>query len=162
MKKQLQKLRRFFVRTKNYNASLARPVSHSACDDDDDGNRLSGAFIVVLLLHIVAVVGVFAFARITESRDSALPPKGPTQTPAGKTPGPKAAPPAVAQEFMVRQGSLEQLRTTPSGRVFLAEALAVDISATQIRAALQRGEQASSLISPVVLDYIQQHNLYKI
>jgi nicotinate-nucleotide adenylyltransferase len=70
-------------------------------------------------------------------------------------------PPAVAQEIETRQGSLEQLRTTPSGRVFLAEALAVDISATQIRAALQRGEQANSLISPVVLDYIQQHNLYK-
>jgi nicotinate-nucleotide adenylyltransferase len=70
-------------------------------------------------------------------------------------------PPAVAQEIETRQGSLEQLRTTPSGRVFLAEALAVDISATQIRAALQRGKQANSLISEVVLDYIQQHNLYK-
>ncbi len=73
-----------------------------------------------------------------------------------------ALPPAVAQEIAVRQGSLEQLRTTPSGRVFLAETLAVDVSATQIRSALQRGEQANSLISPVVLDYIQQHNLYKI
>lgn len=73
-----------------------------------------------------------------------------------------ALPPAVAQEIAVRQGSLEQLRTTPSGRVYLAEALAVDVSATQIRSALQRGEQANSLISPVVLDYIQQHNLYKI
>jgi nicotinate-nucleotide adenylyltransferase len=73
-----------------------------------------------------------------------------------------ALPRAVAQEIETRQGSLEQLRTTPSGRVFLAEALAVDISATQIRAALQRGEQANSLISPIVLDYIQQHNLYKI
>jgi nicotinate-nucleotide adenylyltransferase len=73
-----------------------------------------------------------------------------------------ALPPAVAQEIAVRQGSLEQLRTTPSGRVFLAETLDVDVSATQIRAALQRGEQANSLISPVVLDYIQQHNLYKI
>jgi nicotinate-nucleotide adenylyltransferase len=73
-----------------------------------------------------------------------------------------ALPSAVAHEIETRQGSLEQLRTTPSGRVFLAEALAVDISATQIRAALQRGEKANSLISPVVLDYIQQHNLYKI
>jgi nicotinate-nucleotide adenylyltransferase len=72
-----------------------------------------------------------------------------------------ALPPAVAHEIETRQGSLEQLRTTPSGRVFLAEALAVDISATQIRAALQRGEQANSLIPVVVLDYIQQHNLYK-
>ena len=73
-----------------------------------------------------------------------------------------ALPPAVAQEIATRQGSLEQLRTTPSGRIFLAEALAVDISATQIRAALQRGEQANSFISEVVLDYIQQHHLYKI
>ncbi len=72
-----------------------------------------------------------------------------------------ALPSAVAQEIETRQGSLEQLRTTPSGRVYLAEALAVDISATQIRAALQRGEQANSLIPGVVLDYIQQHNLYK-
>jgi nicotinate-nucleotide adenylyltransferase len=73
-----------------------------------------------------------------------------------------ALPPAVAREIETRQGSLEQLRTTPSGRMFLAETLAVDISATQIRAALQRGEQANSLIPEVVLDYIQQHNLYKI
>ena len=74
-------------------------------------------------------------------------------------------PPAVAHEISVRQGSLDQLRTTPSGRVFLAETLAVDISATQIRAALRgdagAGIEACSLIPPVVLDYIQQHHLYK-
>jgi nicotinate-nucleotide adenylyltransferase len=74
-------------------------------------------------------------------------------------------PPAVAAEITVRQGSLDQLRTTPSGRVYLAETLAVDISATQIRAALrgegQPGIDACSLIPPVVLDYIQQHHLYK-
>ena len=74
-------------------------------------------------------------------------------------------PPAVAETISVRQGSLEQLRTTPSGKVFLAETLAVDISATQIRAALQEQDsvaiKASSLIPPVVLDYIQQHQLYK-
>ena len=73
-----------------------------------------------------------------------------------------ALPPAVAQELLLRQGSLDQLRSTPSGHTYLAQTLDVDISATQVRAALQRGEQANSLISPVVLDYIQQHNLYKI
>jgi nicotinate-nucleotide adenylyltransferase len=73
-----------------------------------------------------------------------------------------ALPPAVAQEFLLRQGSLDQLRSTPSGHTYLAQTLDVDISATQVRAALQRGELANSLISPVVLDYIQQHNLYKI
>jgi nicotinate-nucleotide adenylyltransferase len=74
-------------------------------------------------------------------------------------------PPAVASMISVRQGSLDQLRTTPSGKVFLAETLAVDISATQIRAALQEEVSVAlelrSLIPPVVLDYIQQHQLYK-
>jgi nicotinate-nucleotide adenylyltransferase len=73
-----------------------------------------------------------------------------------------ALPAAVATELQQRQASLEQLRNTPSGHCYLAQTLDVDISATQVRAALQRGETANSLISPVVLDYIQQHNLYKI
>ncbi|RJG27317.1 nicotinate-nucleotide adenylyltransferase [Massilia cavernae] len=72
-----------------------------------------------------------------------------------------ALPAAVAEELEKRRSGIAQLRSTPSGKVFLAEALAVDISATEIRTALQRGEQANSLISPVVLDYIQQHKLYK-
>lgn len=72
-----------------------------------------------------------------------------------------ALPAAVAEELGKRRSSIEQLRSAPSGMVYLAEALAVDISATQIRNALQRGEKPNSLISPVVLDYIQQHNLYK-
>ena len=71
-------------------------------------------------------------------------------------------PPAVLEQLTARLGSLAQCRNTPSGLAYLAETLDVDISATQIRAALQRGEKAISLISPVVLDYIQQHNLYKI
>jgi nicotinate-nucleotide adenylyltransferase len=73
-----------------------------------------------------------------------------------------ALPAAVATELQQRRGNLAQLRNTPSGHAYLAQTLDVDISATQVRAALQRGEQANSLISPVVLDYIQQHNLYKI
>ena len=73
-----------------------------------------------------------------------------------------ALPKAVATELEQRLGSLALLRNTPSGHAYLAENLAVDVSSTQVRAALQRGEQANSLISPVVLDYIQQHNLYKI
>ncbi|HEU4843339.1 MAG TPA: nicotinate-nucleotide adenylyltransferase [Burkholderiaceae bacterium] len=69
--------------------------------------------------------------------------------------------PDVAQEFARRLGSPEQIRNTPHGLTYLAQDFAVDISATQIRAALQRGEQANSLIAPRVLDYIEQHNLYK-
>jgi len=70
-------------------------------------------------------------------------------------------PDEVAAEFSRRAGSLADIRSTPHGLAYLAPDLAVDISATQIRAALQRGQAASSLIPPLVLDYIEQHNLYR-
>ena len=70
-------------------------------------------------------------------------------------------PKAVADEFARRLGTLEHIRNTPHGLTYLAQDFAVDISATQIRAALERGDTADSLISPLVLDYIEQHNLYK-
>lgn len=75
--------------------------------------------------------------------------------------------PAAVQEEIQGNGhggrlaTPERVRTTPAGSICLAPDLAVDMSSTSIRAALQRGEQPSSLISPVVLDYIEQHNLYK-
>jgi nicotinate-nucleotide adenylyltransferase len=67
----------------------------------------------------------------------------------------------VAQEFAHRAGSPEQIRNTAQGLAYLAPNLAVDISATAIRAALQRGEHPISLVPPGVLDYIEQHHLYK-
>lgn len=67
----------------------------------------------------------------------------------------------VAAAFSARLGTLESIRNTPHGLTYLAQDFAVDISATQIRAALQRGDRANSHISPRVLDYIEQHNLYK-
>ncbi|MYM68771.1 nicotinate-nucleotide adenylyltransferase [Pseudoduganella sp. FT55W] len=70
-------------------------------------------------------------------------------------------PAAVEQAFSSRLGTPEQIRNTPHGLTYLAQDFAVDISATQIRAALQRGEPANSLIPPLVLDYIEQHHLYK-
>lgn len=69
MKNQLHKIRRLFIRTRKFNAASARAAIPDISDHDDDGeNRLSGAFIVVLFLHIVAVIGVFAFAKIKDSR----------------------------------------------------------------------------------------------
>ena len=80
----------------------------------------------------------------------------------------EALPPAVAQELAPRLASPGQVRTTPAGLVCLAHTLAVDISATQVRAALREGhvpgtdaKEVNSLVPPVVLDYIQQHHLYK-
>lgn len=70
-------------------------------------------------------------------------------------------PAAVAAAFSGRLGTPDNIRNTPHGLTYLARDFAVDISATQIRAALQRGEQANSLIPPLVLDYIEQHHLYR-
>jgi LysM repeat protein len=70
MKKQLNQLRRFFARTgaRKLNAATAREVIPASYDDDDSSNRLSGAFIVVLVLHVIALVGVFAFSRMKDPK----------------------------------------------------------------------------------------------
>jgi nicotinate-nucleotide adenylyltransferase len=81
----------------------------------------------------------------------------------------EALPPAVARELAPRLAPPGQVRTTPAGLVCLAHTLAVDISATQVRAALHEGyeghteakAEVNSLVPRVVLDYIQQHHLYK-
>jgi nicotinate-nucleotide adenylyltransferase len=70
-------------------------------------------------------------------------------------------PPAVAQELEHRLAEPKALRTSPSGLVCVVHTLAVDISATEVRDAIRNGENANMLVAPVVLDYIQQHNLYK-
>jgi nicotinate-nucleotide adenylyltransferase len=74
-----------------------------------------------------------------------------------------ALPPAVAAELAQRRASFDDVRASPAGKVCLAHTLAVDISATQVRTALHAGRRADigALVAPQVLDYIQQHNLYK-
>ena len=72
-----------------------------------------------------------------------------------------ALPPPVAEELARRRALPDQLRATPAGLVCVVHTLAVDISATQIRDALGSGNDANSFLPPEVLDYIQQHNLYK-
>lgn len=92
-KNPFQTFRQFLVRTRKYNTTATRSATPMSYDDDDNGTRLSGAFIIVLLLHIIAVVGVFAFARIKESRKLSTPPETSTQTAASKTAGGKTTPP---------------------------------------------------------------------
>ncbi|MGO4475606.1 nicotinate-nucleotide adenylyltransferase [Massilia sp. 2TAF26] len=72
-------------------------------------------------------------------------------------------PPAVAQELTPRLATPEEVRASKAGKVCLAHTLAVDISATEVRAALKDNapSKVSALLAPQVLDYIQQHNLYK-
>ncbi|MGZ5202912.1 MAG: nicotinate-nucleotide adenylyltransferase [Telluria sp.] len=70
-------------------------------------------------------------------------------------------PPSVAQQLAPRLSTPGEVRASPAGRVCLAHTLAVDISATTVRDAIRHGNNANGLVAPVVLDYIQQHHLYK-
>lgn len=87
----------------------------------------------------------------------------------------ESLPPLVAQELSARLATPDAVRASAHGKVCLAQTLAVDVSATRIRAALQAGTDAAKdallrsatdadMNAPAmaqVLDYIQQHNLYK-
>ncbi len=66
----------------------------------------------------------------------------------------------VAQVFSQRLGTPEQLRTSAYGLCFFDESLAMDISATAIRATLEKGTSPQALLPAAVLDYIQHHHLY--
>lgn len=73
----------------------------------------------------------------------------------------EALPPMVAQELSARLATPDTVRLMAHGKVCLAPTLDVDLSSSQLRAALQSGADASALGMAQVLDYIQQHNLYK-
>ena len=73
-------------------------------------------------------------------------------------------PAAVAAEFRGRLVAPERLCNKPAGQTCIAPDLAVDISSTRIRQALAAGNYQHDSGSPIpapVLDYIEQHNLYK-
>lgn len=77
-----------------------------------------------------------------------------------------ALPPQVAAEWSARTGDATALHGAPGGRSFLLETLALDVSATGIRAALAGGGGAGGpelarLVPAGVLDYIQAHRLYR-
>jgi len=69
-------------------------------------------------------------------------------------------PPEVAREFKRRDASAEQIRNSAHGLTCLVTDLAIDISATEIRASFERGELPEALVPTGVLDYIKQHHLY--
>jgi LysM repeat protein len=101
MKNPMQKLRRFFVRPRTFNVTATRTASQTPIADDDgsEGTRLSSAFIVVLILHIVAVAGVFAFARIKENRKDNATQNNPAPTASPKNVPPKPPAPTTAASF---------------------------------------------------------------
>lgn len=70
-------------------------------------------------------------------------------------------PAAVVREFTRRAASPEQICAAPHGLTYFAPNLCVDISSTQVRTMLSRGEEPDSLIPAAVLDYIKLHHLYR-
>lgn len=70
-------------------------------------------------------------------------------------------PAEVTREITRRNASAAQLRSTPGGLIHLADNLALDVSATAIRQALQQDKNTDELLPRAVLDYIHQHHLYK-
>jgi nicotinate-nucleotide adenylyltransferase len=72
-----------------------------------------------------------------------------------------SVPDAVMREFSRRAASPAQIRNTAYGLTYLASNLAVDISATEIREILHNGALPDALVPSGVLDYIEQHHLYK-
>lgn len=67
----------------------------------------------------------------------------------------------VAQEWSERKGTPQEIKLAPAGKTLVAQDLAWDVSATDIRRELKQKQQTTSLIPPKVLDYIQQHHLYR-
>ncbi len=82
-------------------------------------------------------------------------------------------PVAVAEAWSARAGDAEALRSAPAGRSFLLEGLLLEVSATDIRAALASNAVANDAVDDVtraslgrlvpsaVLDYIQANHLYR-
>jgi LysM repeat protein len=129
MKKQLNQLRRFFARTgtRKLNAATAREVIPASYDDDDNSNRLSGAFIVVLALHVIALVGVFAFSRMKDPKPTALSPSSTQSSSLATEPvvTPKPDPTFASQEAtptpapapVAQYASLQSTKPSPAASV---------------------------------------------
>jgi nicotinate-nucleotide adenylyltransferase len=76
-----------------------------------------------------------------------------------------ALPATVARSWTARAGDASAMRAAPAGRSFLLEGLSLDVSATDIRAALATHATSSAplerLVPAPVLDYIRVNHLYR-
>ena len=76
-------------------------------------------------------------------------------------------PAVVQQAWSARSADAAALRSTPAGHSFLLEGLALDVSATDIRASLhdeglhESHATLGRVVPPAVLDYIQENHLYR-
>jgi nicotinate-nucleotide adenylyltransferase len=71
----------------------------------------------------------------------------------------------VRRAWFARAGDAAALHAAPAGRSFVVEDLALDVSATDIRALLAAGRDRDPavvrLVPPPVLDYIRTNHLYR-
>lgn len=156
MKIRIPKFRRLFVRTRTYKATAAQAAAPTSQDDDEGTNRLSGAFLVVLLLHIIAVVGVFAFARIKESRIRNTAPDKPVQTTAKAV----AAKPAAAKASAPTPAAVIAAATPPQAAP--REAVKTPSSSTHNIHIVKDGETLSKIAfaySTGVPDFVSTNKL---
>lgn len=137
------------MRTKKLNLTATRNTMPTTYEEDDDGSsRLSGAFVVVLLLHVVAIVGVFAFSRINEGRVVTAPKSvsaAPENPVAGTKPAtPKASPVASATTSEHRQSDVQKAApaVAPAGRTYV-----VKTGDNLTKIAIAYSTQASDLVS---------------
>ncbi|AKJ67042.1 nicotinate-nucleotide adenylyltransferase [Pandoraea thiooxydans] len=79
----------------------------------------------------------------------------------------RSAPPAVHAAIAARGADADTVQSSPCGHILLDDSLAIDISATDLRAELARMNNsrqpagaAADLLAPI-LDYIQAHHLYR-
>ncbi len=70
-------------------------------------------------------------------------------------------PPDVAEKILPRLAEPDEITTMPAGKILINDVLHIDISSTDIRNALRNGQNPGSLIPPAVLDYINDHQLYR-
>lgn len=69
--------------------------------------------------------------------------------------------PAVSEVFKENLSDVQQLRQQAHGLSFLSHDLAIEGSATDVRAMLLSDIRPDKLVPAAVLDYIEQHHLYK-
>ena len=70
-------------------------------------------------------------------------------------------PKAIADEFSRRFADPGKIISTAAGLTYLATDLQINVSATEIRAALQNDQSPATLVPAPVLNYIKENNLYK-
>ncbi|MNX89140.1 Nicotinate-nucleotide adenylyltransferase [compost metagenome] len=60
-----------------------------------------------------------------------------------------------------RQADTHLIQCTPSGRMWIDQTLAVDLSSTHLRQRLAAGQPADDQLPPGVAHYIANHGLYR-